>query len=103
MKSKNKQLTDMLERVRRNYEDLMQLRVSEGDMIGCKRKNIDEDCLESIGADMGGSWIHCGCGGGGFSPHGMPKLQRSKVSRVFVRINPSDVSLVSFLGFYRGL
>ncbi|XP_011070377.2 probable WRKY transcription factor 40 [Sesamum indicum] len=77
MKSENKKLSDVLTIVTRNYNDLMQTR---------KRKAVDPgyynhscryySCCDETSAGT------------------LPKMIKSNVSRVYVRIDPSDTSLV---------
>ncbi|KAL7122278.1 hypothetical protein ACP275_01G035100 [Erythranthe tilingii] len=83
MKWENEKLNDMLKIVRKNYSDLIQKQsVSENDdhlfTNSKKRKLADEFQIDN------------------FSDHGycMPKEIKSNVSRVHVRINPSDTNLV---------
>ncbi|KAL0407826.1 UNVERIFIED_CONTAM: putative WRKY transcription factor 40 [Sesamum radiatum] len=83
MKWENKKLSDMLTILTRNYNDLMQTR---------KRKAVDSPSPGSsvFGNDNDNDYSCCdetsaGC---------LPRVIKSNVSRVYVRIDPSDTSLV---------
>ncbi|KAI3468327.1 hypothetical protein Pfo_024990 [Paulownia fortunei] len=89
MKWENKKLNNMLTTVCKNYNDLMQKQSGDGLLNSMKRKS---DEIENFGNFMGNNLsIHSCCGE--WSP-GRPKEFKSNVSRVHVRIDPSDVSLV---------
>ncbi|KAK4380977.1 putative WRKY transcription factor 40 [Sesamum angolense] len=79
MKSENKKLSDILTIVTRNYNDLMQTRkrkaVGPGNCTDNSCHNYYSCCDET-------------------SAGSLPKLIKSNVSRVYVRIDPSDTSLV---------
>ncbi|KAL0372079.1 UNVERIFIED_CONTAM: putative WRKY transcription factor 40 [Sesamum calycinum] len=79
MKSENKKLSDILTIVTRNYNDLMQTR---------KRKAVDPgNCTDNSCHNY---YSCCDETSAGI----LPKLIKSNVSRVYVRIDPSDTSLV---------
>ncbi|KAL0447511.1 UNVERIFIED_CONTAM: putative WRKY transcription factor 40 [Sesamum latifolium] len=86
MKLENKKLSDILTMVTRNYNDLMQTR---------KRKAVDPPAGSSVFGNDNDYSCHyyysccdetsAGC---------LPKVIKSNVSRVYVRIHPSDTTLV---------
>ncbi|KAL0298252.1 UNVERIFIED_CONTAM: putative WRKY transcription factor 40 [Sesamum angustifolium] len=79
MKSENKKLSDILTIVTRNYNDLMQTR---------KRKAVDPgNCTDNSCHNYYSCCDETSAGS-------LPKLIKSNVSRVYVRIDPSDTSLV---------
>ncbi|KAK6116855.1 hypothetical protein DH2020_049385 [Rehmannia glutinosa] len=76
MKSENKKLSDMLTIVTTNYNDLMQTNEYEniGNFIG--NNSFNHNCYDE------------------YSSPGTPKVIKSNVSRIYVRVDPLDTSLV---------
>ncbi|KAK6129782.1 hypothetical protein DH2020_036489 [Rehmannia glutinosa] len=92
MKSENKKLSDMLTIVTTNYNDLMQLRHSdEEDMSKTKKRKTNE--YENIGNFIGNNSFNHNYYDEYSSP-GTPKVIKSNVSRIYVRVDPLDTSLV---------
>ncbi|KAI3454017.1 hypothetical protein Pfo_010680 [Paulownia fortunei] len=92
MKTENKKLTDMLTIVSRNYNDLMQ-RNSEDEVSRTRKRKADDD-NENLGNFIVNKSFNHSSYCDEWSPAGMPKVIKSNVSRVYVRIDPSDTSLV---------
>ncbi|XP_057799379.1 WRKY transcription factor 18-like [Salvia miltiorrhiza] len=86
MKWENKKLNEILAVVCRNYHDFTKIDCVEELYASRKRKS---DQLQSSGHIFRGC-----CGGGECSPPGRPREIKSNTSRVHVRIDPSDTSLV---------
>ncbi|KAK6158784.1 hypothetical protein DH2020_006098 [Rehmannia glutinosa] len=90
VKWENKKLNDMLTIVCTNYNDLIQRQTGDGLFNSRKRKS---DEIENFGNVIGkNSFVHRCCDDY-WSPD-RPKEFKSNVSRVHVRIDPSDTSLV---------
>lgn len=87
MKWENKKLNEILTIVCRNYHDLM--KTESGEERLRKRKSDEIENFSNIT-----EFIHSCCDA--WSP-GRPKEIKSNISRVHVRIDPSDTSLVSLI------
>lgn len=91
MKSENKKLTDLLNTIYGKYNDLMQ-RYSEDEITKSRKRkaHYTENCDNFVETNEIST---CRCCDGG--PNATPKEIVSNISKVYVRIDPSDVSLVS--------
>ncbi|KAL2489956.1 putative WRKY transcription factor 60 [Forsythia ovata] len=86
MKSENKKLTELLNIIYGNYNDLMQKYSGDELLNSRKRKaHYTENCDNFVGKNG----MTCSC-----CDEGTPKQIVSNVSKVYVRIDPSDMSLV---------
>lgn len=86
MKWENKRLNGLLATACKNYEDLMQKQSAEDRLfINSSKRKFDE--IENINVDH----VHI-C-----RDECRPKEIKSNVSRVHVRIDPSDTNLVSLI------
>ncbi|CAA3006611.1 probable WRKY transcription factor 40 [Olea europaea subsp. europaea] len=90
MKSENKKLTDLLNTIYGKYNDLMQ-RYSEDEITKSRKRkaHYTENCDNFVETNEIST---CRCCDGG--PNATPKEIVSNISKVYVRIDPSDVSLV---------
>ncbi|PIN04849.1 hypothetical protein CDL12_22613 [Handroanthus impetiginosus] len=87
MRSENKKLHDLLTIVCKNYTEFMQKQSGDEFLCSRKRKSDEIDNLSNI---IGNNSCCCD----EWSAAGRPKEIKSNVSRVHVRIDPSDTSLV---------
>lgn len=95
VKSENKRLTDLLTTLSRNLSEFKHMQLEEEEELSRTKKRKAQD-NENLQINL--------------SNNTMPNVIRSNISRVYVRIDPSDVSLVSsyilqtfyFLFFLKG-
>ncbi|KAL2472424.1 putative WRKY transcription factor 60 [Abeliophyllum distichum] len=86
MKSENKKLTELLNIICGNYNDLMQKYSGDELLKSRKRKAHYTENYDNF---FGKNGMTCSC-----CDEGTPKQIVSNVSKVYVRIDPSDMSLV---------